>query len=734
MDINTLGVQGTAAAVAVAGSLAGGFSTRTYLDSTVQMGNANAAHWQEEVYQKIKYMREMYLSVLNKLHHKIASMVQQYDSLPQCPQHEQIEKLKMFKMSLERIVLFLGLNKHDIQLAHKEKLFSVEKHISFFLSSNRPRESSMQLQQPQSLDGQTDPSMQPAQGSMPAMQQNHLTNLQHNSLSGILTISNSQQHMINMVQPRSIVDLGQGNSLNSLQQAYLGFLQQNSNTLQQSLPKQHEQQMQQQLFHKQQLMQQQLIAQQNQLMGQQNTMPDVQQRLVGQQNNYNSLHQQQQLLNQQNNFQNMHQQQSGSQSNIAGVQQQQSLPKQHEQQMFQYHQQQQLFRRQQLMQQQQAKQLQQQLPGTQQPGNAGLTSNQHPINMLQQSKVPVQQQMLQSTTTLLPSQDSTAQMGNANAADWQEETYQKINSMKEMYLSEVNDLYQRIASKVQQHDSLPHRPQNEQIEKLKMFKMALERVVLYLQLNKHDIQLSHKEKLLAVEKHISFFLSANSGKPASSPLPGQLPESSMQQLIAHQTNVANLQRNQLMHQQTNQLEMEMQQRLQTSAPLLQQQNVMEQQKQLYQPQRAAPEASSSYENTNCASLDSTAQMGNANAVDWQDEVYQKIKSMKEMFLSELSDLYQKIASKVQQHDSLPHHPQNEQIEKLKMFKMTLERIVLYLQLNKHEIQLSHKEKLLSVEKHISFFLSANRPRKPASSPLQGQLPQSSMHTSLVCSI
>ncbi|XP_060183413.1 mediator of RNA polymerase II transcription subunit 15a-like isoform X2 [Lycium barbarum] len=322
--------------------------------------------------------------------------------------------------------------------------------------------------------------------------------------------------------------------------------------------------------------------------------------------------------------------------------------------------------------------------------------------------------------------DSTAQMGNANAADWQEETYQKINSMKEMYLSEVNDLYQRIASKVQEHDSLPHRPQNEQIEKLKMFKMALERIVLYLQLNKHDIQLSHKEKLLAVEKHISFFLSANRGKPASSPLPGQLPESFMQQLIAHQTNVANLQRNQLMHQQTNQLEMEMQQRLQTSAPLFQQQNVMEQQKQLYQPQRAAQEASSSYENTNC---DSTAQMGNANAADWQEEVYQKIKSMKEMFLSELSDLYQKTVSKVQQHDSLPHHPQNEQIEKLKMFKMTLERIVLYLQLNKHEIQLSHKEKLLSVEKHISFFLSANRPRKLASSPVQGQLPQSSMHTS-----
>ncbi|XP_059309194.1 mediator of RNA polymerase II transcription subunit 15a-like isoform X2 [Lycium ferocissimum] len=139
-----------------------------------------------------------------------------------------------------------------------------------------------------------------------------------------------------------------------------------------------------------------------------------------------------------------------------------------------------------------------------------------------------------------------------------------------------------------------------------------------------------------------------------------------------------------------------------------------------------PNASSSGPNAHGqASLDSTAQMGNANAADWQEEVYQKIKSMREMYLSELNDLYEKIASKIQQR------PQHEHIEKLKTFKMTLERIVLFLRLNKHDIYPIHKEKLLSVEKHISFFLSSNRPHRPASSPLQvqGQLPQPSMHTS-----
>ncbi|XP_060182673.1 mediator of RNA polymerase II transcription subunit 15a isoform X2 [Lycium barbarum] len=418
----------------------------------------------------------------------------------------------------------------------------------------QPQDQQQQQQQQQNLlqPTQTQPSQQ-AMMQPSSMQSTSLSNLQQNQQSAVQQSTQSVLHQ----RQQSVMR----------QQAPMLHQQQSSMLQQPILPaQQHQQQQQQQ--------QQQLIAQQtnvanlqqNQLMGQQNPMPDVQQRLVGQQNNYNSLQQQQQF-NQQNNFQNMHQQQLGSQSNIAGVQQQQ-------------------------------------LSGSQQPGNSGLTSNQHPIHMLQQSKVPGQQQMLQGATTLLPSQGQQSQSQPAQ---------------------------QQMMSQSQSQ-------------------------------------------------------------------PGQLqPPLGLQQ-------------------QTNQLQREMQQRLQTSAPLLQQQNAMEQQKQLYQSQRAAPEASSN----------STAQTGNANAVDWQEEVYQKIKSMKEMYLSELNDLYQKIATKVQQHDSLPQRPQNEQIEKLKMFKMTLERIVLFLRLNKHEIQLSHKEKLHSVEKHISFFLSSNRPRKPASSPLQGQLPQSSM--------
>ncbi|KAK4720729.1 hypothetical protein R3W88_010962 [Solanum pinnatisectum] len=300
-----------------------------------QMENANGVDWQEEVYQKIKSMKEMYLSDLNDLYEKIAYKMQQ-DSLQQRLENEKIEKLKMFKIILERIMLFLRLNKQDIQLNHKYKLVSVEKNISFFLSSNWARsktssspqqgklpQSSMQLQQPQSPDGQTNPPMQPVQGSMEAMQQSYLTNLQNYSLSGVSTISNSQQHKINVVKPGSRWDLGQGNSLNSPQQVATGSLQQNpvnslqhdnissfstqggmnpvqanleslqenSNALPHLLPIQNEQQMLQNQqstpLCNQLLMQQQLFRSQ-QLMKHQQAMNSPQQLM--QQNNFTNLH------------------------------------------------------------------------------------------------------------------------------------------------------------------------------------------------------------------------------------------------------------------------------------------------------------------------------------------------------------------------------------------------------------------------------------------------------------
>ncbi|KAL9388019.1 hypothetical protein Peur_021143 [Populus x canadensis] len=74
--------------------------------------------------------------------------------------------------------------------------------------------------------------------------------------------------------------------------------------------------------------------------------------------------------------------------------------------------------------------------------------------------------------------------------------------MKETYFPEINEMYQRIAAKLQQHDSHPQQPKSEQLEKLEVFKAMLERLITFLQVSKNKITPSFKDKLGSNEKHI----------------------------------------------------------------------------------------------------------------------------------------------------------------------------------------------------------------------------------------
>ncbi|KVH89839.1 Coactivator CBP, KIX domain-containing protein [Cynara cardunculus var. scolymus] len=234
------------------------------------------------------------------------------------------------------------------------------------------------------------------------------------------------------------------------------------------------------------------------------------------------------------------------------------------------------------------------------------------------------------------------------------------------------------------------------------------------------------------------------------PTQGQRSQPELQQQVMPQLQT---QSGQLQHQlntklQPNLSQWDMQQRLPTSGAF-QQQNVIDQQKQLFQQQRAMPEASST-------SSDSTAQTGNPNGGDWQEEVYQKIntftvsssgicneemgtgvlekaflpgklKAMKDKYMPELNDMYQKIIGKLQQHDSLPQQPKGEQVEKLKMIKHVLERCMAFVQVPKSNITPNYKEKLGIYEKQIVNIISTHK-RKPGVPPQQAQpLPPPHIH-------
>ncbi|KAF9596250.1 hypothetical protein IFM89_008413 [Coptis chinensis] len=168
--------------------------------------------------------------------------------------------------------------------------------------------------------------------------------------------------------------------------------------------------------------------------------------------------------------------------------------------------------------------------------------------------------------------------------------------------------------------------------------------------------------------------------------------------------------------QPNTLQRDLQQRLHLSG--VQPQTVMEQ-KQI-QAQRVLPEASST-------SIDSTAQTGNANTADWQEEAYQKIKAMKDTYFPDLTEMYQKVCAKLQQQEVLTQP--KEQIEKLKSLKLYLERMLHFLQVAKNNIPAGYKEKLGSYEKQIVQFLNSHRGKKPIPSHQgQQQLQTSGGHT------
>ncbi|GMY12386.1 mediator of RNA polymerase II transcription subunit 15a-like isoform X2 [Fagus crenata] len=107
----------------------------------------------------------------------------------------------------------------------------------------------------------------------------------------------------------------------------------------------------------------------------------------------------------------------------------------------------------------------------------------------------------------------------------------------------------------------------------------------------------------------------------------------------------------------------------------------------------------------------------------------QIRAMKGMYLPEISEMYQKMDAKLQQLDSLPQQSNSDQLEKLKIFKTMLERIISFLQVAKTNISLGYKEKLGSYEKQIVNFVNTNSPKKPVSS-LQHSVGKSAKRESL----
>ncbi|XP_070666286.1 uncharacterized protein [Malus domestica] len=80
------------------------------------------------------------------------------------------------------------------------------------------------------------------------------------------------------------------------------------------------------------------------------------------------------------------------------------------------------------------------------------------------------------------------------------------------------------------------------------------------------------------------------------------------------------------------------------------------------------------------------------------------------------------------HDSLPQQPKSKQLEKLKMFKTMLERLISVLHISERSIWPGLRDVSVSYEKQIVNFVNINRPRKQVPPLQQGQLPPPHKHS------
>ncbi|XP_044443239.1 mediator of RNA polymerase II transcription subunit 15a isoform X2 [Triticum aestivum] len=123
---------------------------------------------------------------------------------------------------------------------------------------------------------------------------------------------------------------------------------------------------------------------------------------------------------------------------------------------------------------------------------------------------------------------------------------------------------------------------------------------------------------------------------------------------------------------------------------------------------------------NSASADFTAQSGHAGARDWQEDIYQMIQSLKDQYFAELIELFNKISVKLHHVDSIiPRQKPSEQYDRMKSFKIMLDRILQVLQMSKSTIQPAMRDKIPQYEKQIITIL--NSQRKPVQPQVQQQL-------------
>ncbi|CAK9145910.1 unnamed protein product [Ilex paraguariensis] len=203
------------------------------LDSICEARQENDDDLQEEVYQKVTAMRDIYFPKLREAHKKFLHLARssQVNSLPEQEKTAHLERFKKIANAFKYYGTFLHLPKNKLSTDHKRMVDVIEKKIIDFLKFAGPEKSSSSLRQhvpqplvqlsqmsmlPQSQNPQGDPCGNQINPhfqlnnscSKIEMQKNNVTSLQQSAILSDTTTS--PQTIMNLQQPCRNLDGEQG--------------------------------------------------------------------------------------------------------------------------------------------------------------------------------------------------------------------------------------------------------------------------------------------------------------------------------------------------------------------------------------------------------------------------------------------------------------------------------------------------------------------------------------------
>ncbi|PKI44207.1 hypothetical protein CRG98_035390 [Punica granatum] len=299
---------------------------------------------------------------------------------------------------------------------------------------------------------------------------------------------------------------------------------------------------------------------------------------------------------------------------------------------------------------------QNQQPSIQQTSQPMLQQHQQPVmrHQTQPQQAVHQQQTSLQQQQMMPSQQQQPNMQQKqmisqqnNMVDMQQQQHRMLNQQNNLPNLQQQQPQQQQLMSQQNHLSNLH--QQQMAPQTNVSGMHQQQPVMGTQTGNSNMQAGQHSVHMLQQPKVSVQQGSSNMMPGQ---PSQLPPVQQQLMSQMQPQPGQLQQQVGLQQQQSSLQRDMHQRLQASGSVLQPpQNVMDQQKQLYQNQRGHAEASS-------MPLDSTAQAGQANGGDWQEEIYKKIKYLKDSYGQDLNEMYQKIATKLQQVTvgSMPQNP------------------------------------------------------------------------------